>query len=290
MILNENTILTTTPYGDFFVDTVCDQKMSSQLVQGKHPNAALVELAMGFVDTTSIVLDIGAHIGTFAIPVSHFAASVIAFEPSPDTYATLMQNVTQNNRSVAVRNHALGAREERRSMVERSAHNAGAHTLVAGDDIAVYMLDQQVPHADFIKMDVEGMEAEVLFGGVALIERSRPVVFFELNLSQLRAHGSSPRVLEQFFARRGYRLFLPIEKTEGTYELARVRSLTLLAALIAPRAWFFHSPSAPFDILAVPKESTRAYQVRGAGYAAMYAIQNNLTLKIRRVARWFTRV
>jgi FkbM family methyltransferase len=286
MNIPEQTVRTTTVYGDFFVDPEHDQKLGNQLKQGKHPNAPLIALTKQYTDEKSIVLDVGAHIGTFAIPVSRFVARVVAFEPSPETFATLVRNAAQNNCSIDARNKALGAREGRGSLARRSATNAGAHSLVPGDDIAVRTLDQEVNHANFIKIDVEGMEAQVLVGGETLIEKSRPVVFFELNLSQLRAHGSSPRALARFFITRGYRLYLPMEKTEDVYELARVRGLTLITALIAPRAWLLHGESAPFDILAVPAEYESPYTVHTMWYGLASVIQNNLRIKMHRLDRF----
>ncbi len=283
-------ILTKTIYGEFFVDPVYDKKMSGQLARGKHPNAALVELARQFTGKESVVLDIGAHIGTFAIPISRSVARVVAFEPSAETFATLKRNALQNSCDIDTRNKALGARAGQGSMAHRNAANAGAHSLVPGSDVAIGTLDQEVPRADFIKIDVEGMEAEVFAGGAALIERCRPVIFFELNLSQLRAHGASPRQLARFFTARGYRLYLPIEKREGSYELARVRGLTLITALIAPRAWALRTDSAPFDILAVPRECKRGYCARSVGYAAAYAIGNNLAVKARRLTGRYKKV
>lgn len=282
----EHQVLATTEYGNFFVDPAQDKKLGSQLMQGKHPNASLIELARRFTDKESVVIDIGAHIGTFAVPISRFVARVVAFEPSPETFATLMRNVAQNNCSVDARNKALGAREGRGSIEPRSATNAAANSLILGDDVEISTLDKEIIHADFIKIDVEGMEAEVLAGGAGLIGRSLPVVFFELNLSQLRAHGASPRSLARFFITRNYRLYVSIEKTEGNYELACVQGLTLITALIAPRAWLLHGESAPFDILAVPAEYKRPYVVYSAWYGLAHAIQNNLRVKMRRLVRW----
>ena len=129
------------------------------------------------------------------------------------------------------------------------------------------------------------MELQVLEGGRGLIERTRPVVLFEVNLSQLRSHSSSPRVLEQFFIRRGYRLYFPLAQKDGV--LARVRSATLLTLFIAPRAWLFFGDSAPFDLLAVPKE--RPIPLRHVGFmsAIKNAIGHNSAVKYKRIISFF---
>lgn len=272
------------------MDDARDKKMAVALRGADYPNEEILRIARAFTTQESTVIDAGAHIGTFAVPVSQFVKEVIAFEPSAETFATLVRNAAQNNRSIDARNKALGAREARGSLVQRSAANAGAHSLMPGDDVAVGVLDKEVSRADFIKIDVEGMEAEVLAGGAALIAKSRPVVFFELNLSQLRAHGASPRGLARFFVTRGYRLYLPVEKTKGVFGLARVRSLTLMTALIAPRAWLLHAQSAPFDILAVPAERPLPLPCGGFAAALWHALAHNSRVRAARLRAYLRRI
>jgi len=272
-----------TRYGLFTIDGVRDKKMAGALLNGEYPNEGLLEIARVFVDKKSIVVDIGAHIGTFAVPIAAEVEKVIAFEPSHEAYALLSRNASQNEASLQLINKALGREEGSGTLLVRNASNAGANTLITGGDIPVTMLDEEVERANFIKIDVEGMELEVLRGGTRLIERARPVVVFEVNLSQLRAHNTSPRALEQFFTERGYRLYFPLER--GNLVFARVKSATLLTALIAPRAWLFYGDSAPFDLIAVPVE--RPLPSVGFMRAIKNVIDNNLSVKGKQLAAFF---
>jgi len=273
-----------TPYGVFFIDSERDKKMANALLRGEYPNERLLEIAGAFVNEKSVVVDIGAHIGSFTIPIAKVAGKVIAFEPSHETFALLSRNAEENNVQIQLVNSALGSREGTGTMFVRNELNAGANTLVTGDDIPVAMLDKEVTHADFIKIDVEGMELEVLHGGALLIKRARPAVFFEVNLSQLRAHKASPRAIEQFFKQLGYKIYFPFK--QENLKLARVRNTTLLTALIAPRAWLFFSESAPFDLLAVPIE--RDLPFRSASFMSVirYAIGNNIAVKGKRIVKF----
>ena len=273
-----------TNYGTFVIDGVRDKKIAQGLARTTYPNEPLLRVARRFVGKEDTVLDIGAHIGTFAVPIKAVAGNVIAYEPSPDAFTLLSRNAAENNVSLQFVNKALGSSKGSGTLLTRNTSNAGANTLVAGGDIPVTTLDDEVAHADFIKIDVEGMELEVLKGGVRLIERARPTILFEVNLSQLRAHGASPRALERFFADYGYRLYFPLEQKDGA--LARVHSATLLTALIAPRAWLFWSDSAPFDLLAIPKERAVPPSIAGFATALGYAIKNNLSVKMHRLRAW----
>ncbi len=269
-----------TRYGMFAIDVVSDAKMARALESGVYPNEGLLVIARQFITPGSVVLDIGAHIGTFAVPIANEAGKVIAFEPSPEAFSLLSRNAAEHGGNMLLVNKALGRTTGNGSIIVRKESNAGANTIVPGGDIPISTVDSEVTHADFIKIDVEGMELQVLSGGAQLIERSRPVIMFEVNLSQLRAHHTSPRALERFFARHGYWIYVPLEQKNGA--LARVLSATLLTAFIAPRAWIFFSESAPFDLVAIPQERVLPEQNESFGVALWCALKNNLSVKFRR--------
>ncbi len=273
-----------TRYGAFTIDPERDKKMMRALESSTYPNETLLQVARQFVNEKSIVVDIGAHIGTFSIPIADVVEKVIAFEPSPEAFALLSRNATENHVPLQLVHKALGSEKGSGTLLVRNASNAGANTLVPGGNIPVVMLDDEVEDADFIKMDVEGMELEVLRGGTRLIDRMRPVVLFEVNISQLRAHHTSLRALERFFSEREYRLYVPLEDGHGM--LARVGSVTLLAALIAPRAWLFFGDSAPFDLIAVPSEREIPLPCAGFAAALFSALKNNLAVKMHRMRTW----
>jgi FkbM family methyltransferase len=273
-----------TRYGAFFIDVVRDKKMAYALKSAAYPSEGLLRLARLFVNEKSVVVDIGAHIGTFAVPIAAHAGRVIAFEPSPASFELLSRNVGVANGNFELKQEALGKESGSGTILVRNASNAGANTLSPGDDIPVATLDSEVAHADFIKIDVEGMELEVLRGGVQLIERSRPVVFFEVNLSQLRAHGASPLALERFFRARGYSLYFPLGE-----QIACVRSAALVTALVAPRAWLFFGDSAPFDLVAVPRERPLPVPCESFLWLIGHLIGENLAAKRTRVSRIFSR-
>jgi FkbM family methyltransferase len=272
-----------TAYGVVAIDGYTDKKMAEALTRGAYPNEALIQLAKQFLTSDSIAVDVGAHIGTFALGLSTSSGKVIAFEPAPSTYELLVRNSTSNNASIDARNKGLASAVGRASVKGRNADNAGAQTLVSGGDIVVSTLDEEIERADFIKIDVEGMEEEVLRGAERLIAVHRPVVQFEVNLSQLRAHHSSVRSLELFFTRRGYHLFFPIIKEDTVVSLSAVGRLGVLIALLAPRAWGMHTSSEPFDILAIPSEKNIPIKKTAFHSAIAWGIKKHIENKKARV-------
>ena len=273
--------LFTTVHGELCVDTVADGKMVRSLERGLYPNQSLLDFAKKCITKESVVIDIGAHIGTFAVPVSKFAGLTIAFEPAEKTLALLRQNIERNHASVSVRAVGLGSAPGSASLLERKAENAGANTLVEGSDIPVTTLDSEIEKANFIKIDVEGMEAEVLAGGKKLLEHSQPVVWFEVNLSQLRSHGTSPARLEGFFHSLGYELYFLLDENK----LARVKTLSLLTACIAPGSWLLSGESAPFDIIAIAKGKILPLPCVGFSSALSFALGTNLQVNLGRIKK-----
>ena len=53
--------------------------------------------------------------------------------------------------------------------------------LIRGVGVIGQPLDAVVDKVNFIKIDVEGMEPEVLRGSSSLIDRWKPIIFIEIN-------------------------------------------------------------------------------------------------------------
>jgi hypothetical protein len=70
-------------------------------------------------------------------------------------------------------------------------------------------LDNWVPKARLVKLDVEGSEYHALVGGQHLFwPQGCPYVVLELNEPALRRGGSSGRLIREFMNKRGYSTFL----------------------------------------------------------------------------------
>lgn len=120
-------------------------------------------------------LDIGAHVGNHTLWLS-IVCGLRVYAAEPLTHAELSENVKRNGLRdrVTVWPCALG---ERRYL----AGNAGKGRIRGEGTIPVVRLDDQVieGRVALMKVDVEGMECEVLRGGLELIKRDRPVIYAE---------------------------------------------------------------------------------------------------------------
>jgi FkbM family methyltransferase len=276
-----------TTYGRISVDMATDKKIGERLARGEYHQQETLDLLKNFITPDSVVIDIGAHIGTLSVPLAHMAGKVIAFEPGPATFSLLKKNIEQNNLTVDVRNKGLGAKSGHATVQTMHPTNAGANMLALGDGpIEISTLDDEIDYGDLIKMDVEGMEPSVLEGATDLIEKHHPIILSEINLSALRANHFSPRDIENFLTKRGYDLFLPIDDGGGI-KLGKIGSLGAIAASIAPRASVLRSPSAPFDILAIPRGKTLPLSTLSYSQTVSQLIQQNVKQKGKRIAKIF---
>jgi FkbM family methyltransferase len=140
------------------------------------------------------VIDIGAHIGDHAIAYARKAGLVYAFEPNPLSFECLSHNLAAHKDRVFLYEVALG---DKTGKVPLSGNNGqpgggyiGTHMKVA--DVEMRRLDDFKIKPNFIKIDVEGYEPNVLRGAEATITANRPVMVIEVNFGALRRQGNVP--------------------------------------------------------------------------------------------------
>lgn len=180
-----------------------------------------------------VAIDVGANEGLYTL----FAAArvgptgrAVAVEPSSRERANLQRNVDSNSLgNVTVVESALGASPGRAHLQIAPEEHAGHNTLgsfvydevVAEDSefVAVETLDGLVerlrlPRVDFVKIDVEGAEVNVLAGGARVLRESRPLLLLEANESALQAQGtSSAALVEMLRSQHRYEVLVFSEQT-----------------------------------------------------------------------------
>ncbi|MDB5225312.1 MAG: Methyltransferase FkbM [Candidatus Adlerbacteria bacterium] len=279
----------TTAHGTFTMDTQSDAKISGVFSGDHYHHQETLDLLPYLAARGGTIVDVGAHVGTLAIPFAQYASKVIAFEPTPATFGFLQKNIALNTAPVDARNKGLGAALGRAASVVLHDFSAAANTLSVGEgDIEISTLDAEVPAADFVKIDVEGMELGVLQGGSRLWQESKPPILFEVNLFALRRHGTAAADLQGFLKQYGYSLYYPVQKA-GRLHLAKIWSLSLFVLCIAPRSFMFGGPSAPFDVVAIPRGHALSAPLPriSAGAMLLKLIGGNLSQKIRRLLSIF---
>lgn len=149
----------------------------------------------GRADKYKVLLDVGANIGVTAAMMQLLLpdAEVHAFECGVETVGFLRGTAALNGGGIHVHDFGLGA-VTGTARFNQTPTLAGSHMVTehtAASDSAnmvvqIRTLDEVIdevgpPSVDFIKIDVEGAEIDVLEGGKRTLARYRPDVYLEFN-------------------------------------------------------------------------------------------------------------
>lgn len=141
----------------------------------------IVEKSLPYCRDKRLMVDVGAHVGLLAMQfLNRGFERVVCFEPRPENYACLRQNIDPL-RSIA-HNLALSDTAGVLSMTNPEPGNSGAWECRPYDgsgEIQSAQLDWFGLQPDLIKYDVQGHEVQALQGSVETLKRHRPVVVVE---------------------------------------------------------------------------------------------------------------
>lgn len=176
-----------------------------------------------WLQSDSVFVDVGANVGIYTILALECGSSVIAFEPDPTNYRSLVANVGLNGyceRAVLL-NLALGHHQGKaqfdaglgplsRVRTDFMIHNENMHDL-GKDQIAVPLstLDIQITSPiTGLKVDVEGFEINVIRGAVGAITKGMiPVMQLEWNDLSNVHYGSGRDELGELLLNLGFSLW-----------------------------------------------------------------------------------
>jgi FkbM family methyltransferase len=165
------------------------------------------------------VLDVGANQGLYTLLVADLVrpGRVFAFEPQPLLYQQLVANVQVNNLDNVVCNNVAVSNSSGRLTLQSGAINWGDNRIVTDPtpasgqiEINSVSLDENFTErkVDFLKIDVQGWEAQALLGARRLLEENVDLlVMFELWPYGLLKAGAQPEVLLTIFRDLGFQLW-----------------------------------------------------------------------------------
>lgn len=178
-------------------------------------------VVVGWLRAGDVFVDLGANIGYYTVVASRrcgHGGRVWAFEPEPDNFELLGRNIALNAlANVEAVNAAAGA-ESGTAQLYLSDDNQGDHRLYCSDGrddcivVHKHALDDwfagRDARVDMVKMDTQGMEAQIVAGMRGLIERNRErlALIVEFWPFGLAGAGDSPERLASLLAPFGFRV------------------------------------------------------------------------------------
>lgn len=128
--------------------------------------------------------DIGASIGnhTLFLSIIMNAKEVYSFEPLKSSFEHLVENVELNNlKNVNCFNYALGEENGFVSMENVNPDQIGMTQVIAGNDVPLKRIDDFAffENYDYIKIDVEHYNKEVLTGAKETFTKGKGIISIE---------------------------------------------------------------------------------------------------------------
>lgn len=177
----------------------------------------------------AVIFDVGANMGAMAMQFAKRASSgrVYAFEPTFYAFERLQKNLSLNpdlaKRIVAIQSFVSSATSNRTDIKayaswkvggcsDSQKHSVHGGTVKSTDGIGAVSLDDFVLHndihrLDFIKIDTDGHELEVLKGAKTVVGKFKPAVIFEIGIYVMQERNIDFSDYAQFFSSYNYSLF-----------------------------------------------------------------------------------
>ena len=213
----------------FLDDEKFTQKMMLDFFKSQKPfEPKLSEFLANFLSPGDVFVDIGGHIGYFSMVASLMVGSdgkVVTFEPEWSNYQHILKHIEMNrltnvvplpwavNAKTGVVQLFISGNDGGHAIwdLRTGPYEAGVADMkqkpafgVALDDVRY--LFPKPPR--MIKIDVEGVEVEVLRGAVGLLaEKNVSFVICECHRAYLHRMGQSEQSLRKFMTDLGYEVF-----------------------------------------------------------------------------------
>jgi FkbM family methyltransferase len=177
----------------------------------------------------AIVIDVGANVGDTAVELAAAvgpSGRVVAVEPAPGPFTVLVKRTRDLGQVTPIR-CALGRRHETRAVfhyrhwtlltqaaedprMRQPNYHPGEYTELKGrfecafTRLDTLCLDFGLPRVDFIKIDVDGFEYQVIQGATTTLRQHHPILHVEVGRWTMGQVGDAPEPLLLSLAHLGY--------------------------------------------------------------------------------------
>ena len=180
-----------------------------------------LSLMSKFIMKDDVVFDIGSNIGAFTVPFAKKVGElgqVYAFEPQKVIYELLQDNVNKNKlKNVKVFNVGIGKKKEELELNEIDYSEVGNFGGVSFKydsssftkniknkkyKVKIKNLNEfmEIEKCNFLKIDVELMELDILTGGKNFLKKFRPILWIE-------NHQFYPNEINKFLLENDYNAY-----------------------------------------------------------------------------------
>lgn len=169
--------------------------LETQITHGGY-ESPIIRKIQGLLQDGARCVDIGANVGLLTLAMANVvgrSGQVLAIEPGPKLCRRMRENIALNPRlrdRITVLSVGLAETAGAMFWVECEDHPGNAtledkapekaeHARVTVAPLDAVVGEEGWSKVDFVKIDVEGMELNVLRGAVGLLKQCRPLLVFE---------------------------------------------------------------------------------------------------------------
>ena len=154
------------------------------------------------INNDDVIIDVGAHIGLFALFASQFCKNgkIFCYEPIKENYKILIENIEMNQIQNIFPNNLAVTKETSRVKIflndDQSGHSMFIQNKnfveVDSKSLSDIFIDNGIKECNFLKLDCEGAEYEI-------IESLPSDLFTKINKTAIEYHmvDTKPELLEQ---------------------------------------------------------------------------------------------
>jgi FkbM family methyltransferase len=191
------------------------------------------------IKSDDVIIDVGANVGIMALQFAKMIpdGKVYAFEPTHYAWNKLQKNISLNpelaKRIVTTQSFVSSEDKESADIIAYASWKVGGaksnelHPVHLGESKSTegvgsvqldsFVKQQNISRINFIKIDTDGHEFEVLKGARQTISAFKPAVIFEIGLYVMKEKGIDFDFYNDYFSSLGYTL----------YNSADMRSITM---------------------------------------------------------------
>ena len=161
-------------------------------------------------------IDVGSHIGFWSKDFTKLFNHTYAFEPIPQVRECYEKNITKSNYTLYP--YGLGREEKKIKVLYDPKETGNTHANDKGNvNVEIKTLDSfNLDNIDYIKIDAEGYEIEVVEGSKKLIEKYKPYIHIEAKKKVMLKQNINMTAIEELFKSINYEQVLSV-KSELLY-------------------------------------------------------------------------